>query len=113
MTIIAVMNYKIEMSEEIEIPNREQETIDAAFISVGEGIAQGYQFKTEDLKADSYRIKVLKTIDGVTFETGYPICRGCDELTVCEFGMLCFYEMETPNCQYADSMKDRVKEEAK
>jgi len=113
MTIIAVLKFKIEISKEVELPNREDDTRNAAFIAIGNELVKSYVFKPEDLEIDTYRLKVMKTIDGVTFETGYPICRGCDELTVCEFGMLCFYEMETPNCQYADSMKDRVKEEAK
>lgn len=43
-------------------------------------------------------------VDGKQYRPGYPLCAGCDELTIAR-GWECFYKPQTTECKYPDSLK--------
>ena len=42
-------------------------------------------------------------VDGKQYRPGYPLCAGCEELTIAR-GMECFYKKQTPECKYPDEI---------
>lgn len=62
----------------------------------------------EPKECDDQPFKVV-VIDGVEYTPGYPLCSGCDELTIAR-GWECFYDRETTECKYPDSLVRKFKE---
>ena len=42
-------------------------------------------------------------VDGEQYRPGYPLCEGCDELTIAR-GWECFYKPHTTECKYPDGV---------
>ena len=49
----------------------------------------------------------IKDANGLKFTPGYPLCQGCENLTVAS-GWECFFKKDTEECEYPDDMFKRL-----
>ena len=67
------------------------------------------QLEIQQLEYTLRTFKKIVVIDGMEYMPGYPLCQGCDELTLAR-GWECYYKRTTTECKYPEDVLRAVKE---